>query len=74
VDISSVVIEQMRVSQTGQEEQPGITYDVADCRAMPQFASGSFGGVLDKGTLDALMCDSASGCEDTLHYLQEVAR
>lgn len=35
----------------------GLLYEVADCRNMPQYGDGSFsGGVLDKGTLDALLC------------------
>lgn len=33
-----------------------LAYDVADCRSMPQYGNGSFGSVLDKGTLDAVLC------------------
>ncbi len=54
VDISGVVIEQMRRQHKG--VGPQLSYQVVDARAMPQFASGSFGSVLDKGTLDALLC------------------
>jgi hypothetical protein len=33
-----------------------LQYDVADCRDMPQYGDGAFAAVVDKGTLDALLC------------------
>jgi hypothetical protein len=40
---------------------------------MPQYADASFGGVLDKGTLDALLCGD-SDVADSGALLQEVHR
>jgi ubiquinone/menaquinone biosynthesis C-methylase UbiE len=69
VDISGVVIEQMR----RMSNLPGQSWEVADCRSMPQYADSSFGSVLDKGTLDAVLC-SSHGQTDTVDYMNEVHR
>lgn len=69
VDISPVVIEQMRIM----DQLEGQTWEVADCRSMPQYADGSFGSVLDKGTLDAVLC-SSHGTADAVAYINEVFR
>jgi len=69
VDISPVVIEQMRLTNS----QPRQSWEVADCRAMPQFANESFTSVIDKGTLDAVLC-SSHGQADTQSYVNEVHR
>jgi SAM-dependent methyltransferase len=69
VDISPVVIDQMRAM----EQAPGQTWEVADCRSMPQYGDGSFGSVLDKGTLDAVLC-SSHGTLDGGAYMDEVYR
>ncbi|WIA36651.1 hypothetical protein OEZ86_007935 [Tetradesmus obliquus] len=69
VDISGVVIEQMRRMSS----LPGQSWEVADCRSMPQYSDASFGSVLDKGTLDAVLC-SSHGQTDTVDYMNEVHR
>jgi ubiquinone/menaquinone biosynthesis C-methylase UbiE len=69
VDISGVVIEQMR----RMSNLPGQSWEVADCRSMPQYGDASFGSVLDKGTLDAVLC-SSHGQTDTVDYMNEVHR
>eukprot|EP00878_Enallax_costatus_P001807 GHUV01001965.1.p1 GENE.GHUV01001965.1~~GHUV01001965.1.p1 ORF type:complete len:491 (+),score=177.40 GHUV01001965.1:514-1986(+) len=69
VDISAVVIEQMRRKHGA----PGHSWEVADCRSMPQYPDASFGSVLDKGTLDAVLC-SSHGQADTIDYVNEVHR
>lgn len=33
-----------------------MSFRVADCRNMAMFQDGSFGAVLDKGTMDAMLC------------------
>ena len=33
-----------------------LQYDVGDCRSMPQYEDAAFAAVIDKGTLDAIMC------------------
>ena len=33
-----------------------LQYDVGDCRSMPQYEDAAFVAVIDKGTLDAIMC------------------
>lgn len=69
VDISPVVIEQMRLM----DQLPGQTWEVADCRSMPQYEDASFGSVLDKGTLDAVLC-SSHGSADAAAYISEIYR
>jgi SAM-dependent methyltransferase len=69
VDISPVVIEQMRLM----DQLPGQAWEVADCRSMPEFDDASFGSVLDKGTLDAVLC-SSHGTADAAAYINEVHR
>lgn len=69
VDISGVVIEQMRRMSS----LPGQSWEVADCRSMPHYSDASFGSVLDKGTLDAVLC-SSHGQTDTVDYMNEVHR
>lgn len=69
VDISPVVIEQMRLM----DQLPGQTWEVADCRSMPQYEDACFGSVLDKGTLDAVLC-SSHGTADAAAYINEVYR
>jgi SAM-dependent methyltransferase len=69
VDISPVVIDQMRIM----DQLPGQTWEVADCRCMLQYQDASFGSVLDKGTLDAVLC-SSHGTADAAAYINEVYR
>ncbi|EEC79166.1 hypothetical protein OsI_19841 [Oryza sativa Indica Group] len=70
VDISSVVIEQMREKHV---DIPQLTYFQMDVRDMSLFGDGTFDCVLDKGTLDAMMCgdDAPLGASK---MLAEVAR
>lgn len=70
IDISSVVIEQMREKH---KEIPQLTYMQMDVRDMAFFGNESFDCVLDKGTLDAMMCadDAPDGASK---MLAEVAR
>ncbi|CAL5094756.1 unnamed protein product [Urochloa decumbens] len=70
IDISSVVIEQMREKH---KEIPQLTYMQMDVRDMSFFGDESFDCVLDKGTLDAMMCadDAPDGASK---MLAEVAR
>lgn len=55
------------------DQLPGQTWEVADCRSMPQYEDASFGSVLDKGTLDAVLC-SSHGTADAAAYISEVYR
>ncbi|KAM0922002.1 hypothetical protein ACQ4PT_006473 [Festuca glaucescens] len=70
MDISSVVIEQMKEKHM---DVPQLTYMQMDVRDMSLFADGSFDCVIDKGTLDAMMCgdDAPHGAS---RMLAEVAR
>lgn len=52
VDISQVAVDHMRALHANVE---ALEYDVADVRRMQQYGDGSFAGILDKGTLDALL-------------------
>lgn len=60
IDYSSVLVEQM-VLQAAQllENHPNsrLTYEAADVTAMTTIEQNSYDIVIDKGTLDALLCD-----------------
>ncbi|KQK06474.1 EEF1A lysine methyltransferase 4 isoform X2 [Brachypodium distachyon] len=70
IDISSVVIEQMSEKHM---DIPQLTYMQFDVREMSFFEDGSFDCIIDKGTLDAMMCgdDAPHGAS---RMLAEVAR
>jgi hypothetical protein len=52
IDISSVVIDQMRVRN---KDRVGMTYDVMDVCDM-KYESNTFDIAIDKSTIDALLC------------------
>ncbi|XP_044974263.1 EEF1A lysine methyltransferase 4-like isoform X1 [Hordeum vulgare subsp. vulgare] len=70
IDISSVVIEHMKEKHM---DIPQLTYMQLDVRDMSFFGDGSFDCIIDKGTLDAMMCgdDAPHGA---YKMLTEVAR
>lgn len=70
VDISSVVIEAM---QKKYQDLPQLKYIEMDVRDMSSFQTGSFDAVLDKGTLDSIMCGSNSRVNVT-KMLKEIGR
>ncbi|KAL1832636.1 hypothetical protein ACET3Z_002287 [Daucus carota] len=70
IDISSVAIETMRERYSN---RPQMKYLKMDVRNMSAFQSDSFVAVIDKGTLDSLLCGHNSR-ENAAKMLQEVAR
>eukprot|EP00198_Chlamydomonas_reinhardtii_P001902 XP_001691238.1 SAM-dependent methyltransferase [Chlamydomonas reinhardtii] len=69
-DISEVVINQMRKKHAG---MPGLRYVVSDCRDMPEFLDCQFGSVIDKGTVDALLCSQDASADVTAMF-REISR
>ncbi|GLC33489.1 hypothetical protein PLESTB_000080400 [Pleodorina starrii] len=69
-DISEVVIEQMRAKH---KHIPNLRYVVSDCRSMPEFLDCQFGSVIDKGTVDALLC-SKDAANDIRSMFREISR
>jgi len=53
IDISNVVVKQMQDKL--KEKYPSLKYLQMDCRQMA-FEAGSFDAVIDKGTLDSILC------------------
>ncbi|KAL6746413.1 hypothetical protein V8C86DRAFT_2944014 [Haematococcus lacustris] len=76
---SIVSVDFALASVTQQQEacqgMPQLQFKHADARCLPpeQFPDASFGGVLDKGTLDALMCGDTHDA-DTRLLLHEAVR
>lgn len=56
IDYSEVVVERMR-SKLSEKK---LKFEVADVRDMSQFATGTFDVIVDKGTLDAILCGEDS--------------
>ncbi|GJN04024.1 hypothetical protein PR202_ga21532 [Eleusine coracana subsp. coracana] len=67
IDISSVVIDQMKKKY---HDKPQLKYG---CKGHVRFQSGSFDAVIDKGTLDSIMCGQNSQ-ENATKMLEEVNR
>ncbi|GAX74579.1 hypothetical protein CEUSTIGMA_g2028.t1 [Chlamydomonas eustigma] len=70
LDYSSVCIDHMRSLHM---MVPELKYLQGDVRKMTAFEDGCFGGVLDKGTLDALLCGDCAD-DDSCKMLCEVSR
>ncbi|KAK9287887.1 hypothetical protein L1049_016329 [Liquidambar formosana] len=70
IDISSVVIEAMQKKYCNRSQLKYIKMDVRD---MSTFHTGSFDAVIDKGTLDSLLCGNNSR-ENAITMLEEVGR
>jgi hypothetical protein len=74
VDYSPVAIERLeaaRVESASAQLQGALSYEVADMRALGRHEDGCFGGILDKGALDALLCGD-NGEADAAAALREV--
>ena len=56
IDISDTVTQQMKARYEGDER---MRWHTMDCRSL-KFADEVFDGVIEKGTIDALSCDTAS--------------
>jgi hypothetical protein len=61
VDYSPVAVQRLQQLYPGYQDQ--LTYAVADARSMPQYPDAGFAGVLDKGTLDALLCGDTEAAD-----------
>uniref|UniRef100_A0A7N0V9N2 Methyltransferase type 11 domain-containing protein n=1 Tax=Kalanchoe fedtschenkoi TaxID=63787 RepID=A0A7N0V9N2_KALFE len=70
IDISSVAIELMR---TKYEHFPQLKYLQMDFRDMSFFSDDTFDCIIDKGTLDSLMCGN-SALLSSAQMLGEVCR
>jgi len=58
VDISFTVIKQMQ--ELYKEKYPTLVFKQGDVRQL-QFADGTFDAIIDKGTLDSVLCGDGSG-------------
>mmetsp|Transcript_121930 Transcript_121930/g.352132 ORF Transcript_121930/g.352132 Transcript_121930/m.352132 type:complete len:210 (+) Transcript_121930:41-670(+) len=70
VDISQVVTKAM---QEKYRDKPGMTYKNMDARAMTEAADGTFNVVIDKATLDSILCGEGS-THNAQKMLSEVSR
>ncbi|GAU39098.1 hypothetical protein TSUD_320730 [Trifolium subterraneum] len=70
IDISSVVIDAM---QKKYRDRPQLKYLKMDVRDMGAFESESFGSVVDKGTLDSILCGNNSR-QNATRMLEEIWR
>ncbi|KAK8704112.1 hypothetical protein V6N13_047745 [Hibiscus sabdariffa] len=69
VDISNVVIEAMQAKYSNRQQLKYIKLDVRD---MSPFQAGSFDAVIDKGTLDSILCGNNSR-QNAAQMLDEVS-
>ena len=59
IDFSTKVITQME--EKNKVKYPKMSYKVMDALDMKEFQTGSFNVILDKGTLDSILCGDDSG-------------
>jgi len=73
IDISNVVVDAMSQKYAN---LAGMVYKVLDVTNMGEFANASFDVVIDKGTLDALLCgdESTSNADKMLLEISRVLR
>jgi len=67
IDISPVVVEAMKA------QYPDLEYHVMDVTDLAAFDDDSFGSVIDKGTLDAILCGEGSA-ENADKMCSEISR
>ncbi|KAL3505562.1 hypothetical protein ACH5RR_030944 [Cinchona calisaya] len=70
IDISSVVVEAMQKKYSSSQK---LKYMKMDVRDMSAFEAGSFDAIVDKGTLDSMLCGHNSR-ENAAKMLEEVDR
>ncbi|KAI4335055.1 hypothetical protein L6164_013737 [Bauhinia variegata] len=70
IDISSVVVESM---QNKYQDRSDLKYMKMDVRDMSAFETESFGAIVDKGTLDSILCGGDSR-QNATQMLKEVWR
>lgn len=70
VDVSAVVIKAM---QEKYQNRPQLKYIEMDVKSMNEFESGSFDAVIDKGTLDSILCGTNSR-QNATQMLEEIGR
>lgn len=70
IDISSVVVEAM---QKKYSNRPQLKYMKMDVRDMSEFDTGSFDAIIDKGTLDSILCGQNSQ-QNAAKMLHEIGR
>lgn len=70
IDISQVVIKAMQ--EKYRDKQPSMKYQQMDVRSL-EFSDGSFDSVVDKGTLDSVLCGDGSTA-NTMKMLSEIYR
>jgi len=70
IDISMVVIKAM---QEKYRDKPGMTYTQMDARAMTEFEDQHFNVVVDKATIDSVLCGEGS-THNAQKMLSEISR
>ncbi len=76
-DICDKVVSDMKITFAKEGVwRPGLKWEVVDVTAMAQYDSGSFEGIIDKGTFDSLICSCTpgEGCVKAREMLVEVSR
>lgn len=71
IDISATVVNAMKEKYA---DRQGMSYQQQDVRSMDTFADGSFDCVIDKGTMDSVLCGEGSthNCQKALQNIARV--
>eukprot|EP00922_Rhytidocystis_sp_ex-Travisia-forbesii_P007128 GHVS01010404.1.p1 GENE.GHVS01010404.1~~GHVS01010404.1.p1 ORF type:complete len:227 (+),score=25.96 GHVS01010404.1:205-885(+) len=72
IDISGVVIKAMNLKYNGPQFS-GMTYKQLNCLAMPEIADEAYPVVIDKGTVDSVLCGEGS-TSNVQKMLREISR
>ena len=74
IDFSAHVIEKLLKEAPSSSSSSSCEFLVEDARRMRSFAAHSFDLLIDKGTLDAMLCDPRLGARNVRQIFQQVTR
>ena len=74
VDFSETIIAKLISDQCSLPKKEQISYCVQDARNMTCYDSNSFDLILEKGTVDAMLCDKRNGFDNVKNIIGEACR
>ena len=74
IDFSETIVAKLLRDQSSLPKEERISYCVQDARNMTCYESNSFDLILEKGTVDAMLCDKRNGFINVKNIMREACR
>ena len=74
IDFSETIVAKLLQDQSSLPKEDRIVYCVQDARNMTCYAANSFDLILEKGTVDAMLCDKKNGFFNVKNIIKEACR